>query len=194
MPQGPRRGWVRAAFTGLGVVLCTGLVGCMNGDKDKFPPKIGTNTKQPGPGCRISVIPGQPEPAVLSSDGATGTNTFQPTGGLGANTGRMGTVPNNSLTNPAGGFGAGGAGGVVPSAGPSTFQPTSTNNFGGGLSRPDAGAMNPGAGNGFAPNTPVGNMTDLGPIPPGRPDAGFGSGDPIAPPVPPTSTIIRGGN
>jgi hypothetical protein len=199
MPQGPRRGWVRAAFTGLGVVLCTGLVGCMNSDKDKFPPRIGTNTKQPGPMPNAPRIPGQPGSGGvgLGPAGQPGTNTFQPTGGFGANTGRMGGVPNTGPTNPAGGFGGSGApAGVVPSMGPGAFQPSTTNNFGSARPDPNFAPISPSGGNpAFANNPPAVTLTTTGidPIPPSRPDLTPGNYEPLQPPVPASGTFGKGG-
>lgn len=95
MSQGTRGRLIRAATTGFGVLLCTGLVGCMNWDKSKD----SKSTKQPGQG-----LPGTP---TLNTNTGAAANTKigqpytgQPYAGPGAN------------IQPAGGFATSGAGRV----------------------------------------------------------------------------------
>ncbi len=85
MAHGTRGRWLRVAGTGFGVVLCTGLAGCMNTDK----PKDKGTVRQPGPG--LTGTPMLPSGAGAGAVGRTG----QPGGqfaGAGAN------------LQPAGGF------------------------------------------------------------------------------------------
>ena len=71
MAQGTRGRWIRAATTGFGMVLCTGLVGCMNWDK----PKDTKATKQATPRPSAS---GSRRPAATRS--ASPTTSPSPTG------------------------------------------------------------------------------------------------------------------
>src|SRR5262245_36046751 len=102
MAQGPRGGLVRAAFAGLGAVLCAGVLGCMNTDKAPVPNKYGTsingtNNKAVTPGLQgAKSLPGQP------GSGGVGLNN-QPGGGNPA-------AGMGSGLQPAGGFGSGGMG------------------------------------------------------------------------------------
>jgi hypothetical protein len=192
MPQGPRRGWVRAVFTGLGVVLCTGLVGCMNSDKDRvIPSKIG-NTKPAPPGLPgLNRIPGPPGSGGVGVNGQPTNGGFQPTGGFGSVTGRQ---PNSNIGVSGAGLGAGP--GIVPSMNPG-FQPTSGSGFS-SMPQPNLGGASatggyPTGGSAYPNNPPaVGNL-DLGPIPPGPPGATSGL-DPISAPVAPSPMIYKGGN
>ncbi|MBN9120685.1 MAG: hypothetical protein J0I06_16300, partial [Planctomycetes bacterium] len=95
MAQGTRGRWVRAAATGFGVVLCTGLVGCMNSDK----PKDTKATRQPGPG-----LPGTPMLQPGAGAGAAANRTPQP--GLG----QPYNGPGGNI-QPTGGFGTTGTSG-----------------------------------------------------------------------------------
>jgi hypothetical protein len=204
MTQGPRRGWVRAAFTGLGVVLCAGLVGCMNGDKEKgFPPRIGANSKQTPMITNTSTprIPGQPGSGGVGlgptgQPGQPNANTFQPTS-FGSNTGRMGGTPNSGLSNTGVNTGGGGApAGVVPSASPGSFGPASSNSFGTGSVQPISAHTGGNIGSNFPTNPPAVTLTNPGldPIPPSpRSENGLGGFEPIQPPVPATGTFGKGG-
>ena len=69
MAHGTRGRWLRVASTGFGMVLCTGLVGCMNDDK----PKDTKATKLPGQG-----LPGTP---MLPNGAGAVSKTGQPAGG-----------------------------------------------------------------------------------------------------------------
>lgn len=81
MAHGTRGRWVRVAATGFGVLLCTGLIGCMNSDK----PKDLKQTKAP------TGLPGTP---TLAPNGGAMTKTGQPPlNGVGAN-----GQPNNILS------------------------------------------------------------------------------------------------
>lgn len=66
MAHGTRGRWVRVAATGFGVLIGTGLIGCMHTDKDK---KEKTATKTPTPG-----LPGTP---MISANG-TASRTAAP--------------------------------------------------------------------------------------------------------------------
>ncbi len=176
MSQGPRRGWVRAVFTGIAAVLCAGAIGCTDLDKPKDT-KLGANAKQPGPGLPGTArLPG----AAGSGVGAAGMgqpsqfqgigNGAQPIGGVNRAAGGSGFAA-------PGGTGAGmqpGAGsnqyGTVPSAGP----------IGAGVPTYSAGpnAYAPPAGG--APAYALQPLGDPGLAPPPAPG---GVGGPVAPPV-----------
>jgi hypothetical protein len=74
MAQGTRNCWNRIAATGLGLLVCSSLVGCMNNDKHKDT-KL---TKQPTPG-----LPGT---TTLPNNNANAKNNLPPNP-YGANTG-----------------------------------------------------------------------------------------------------------
>lgn len=74
MAHGTRGRWLRVAATGFGVVLCTGLVGCMNTDK----PKDKGTVRQPGPG--LTGTPMLPSGAGAGAVGRTGQPGGQFTG------------------------------------------------------------------------------------------------------------------
>jgi hypothetical protein len=181
MSQGPRRGWVRAVFTGLGIIVCTGLVGCWSADKDKdsIPQKYGSNTKQVGAGLpNTPRIPGMPGSGGIGVNGQPTNNGLQPAGGFNAGGRTMGGT--NFNTNPGAGLGSG-AGVVVP-GGPGASS--SGSNFG-AMGQPNLGPASPAGGN-FAsgPNNYVGG--------PGQPisPAGLGQRDPnLAPPNPPDLSL-----
>lgn len=156
MPQGPRRGWVRAVFAGLGVVVCAGAIGCTGLDKDKAPPKIGSNVmgkqQQPGPGLPgMQTLPGQP------GSGLATTRTPLP----GSN-------------NPYAGYGMGAGAGV---------QQTGSWNTGAGAGnvRPPYSPGTGGAGSGFGTGAGAGTGTGFGPapgvIPSAAPTGGLGTGN-----------------
>ena len=171
MSQGPRGGWVRRLFAGLGMMLVVTVMGCTDIDK----PKMGTNTKQPGPGLPGTArLPGQPGVGGVSGQSGLG-GTMQPMGNTGTPVGRSGATGYSTGANTN--FGTGTTGNsIVPSVGPyNNYQPTGTGPVspaGSGL-----GAGSPaGAGTGYA--TPPG-LSDLGPYAPAPPD---GRG-PVMPPA-----------
>ena len=119
MSQGPRGGWARKLVVGVGAALCVTLVGCNEIDK----PRLGSSTKQPGPG-----LPGTP---TLSGQPGTGNVRtgqpgagIQPIGAAGTPVGR-----GHGMGSPAGGntnFGTNpGGNAFVPAVGPSNpdYQP-----------------------------------------------------------------------
>jgi hypothetical protein len=182
-------------FTGLGIVLCTGLVGCMNSDKDKLPSKIGANTKPAPPGLPgLNRIPGQPGSGGVGVNNLGGQPTgggFQPAGNFGAGAGRQPTF-NTTGT----GFGSGSN--VVPSMNPG-HQPLSTtgSGFGGGAPQHNFTGADTIGGHAATSDPsyrsipPAPSLVDPGLAPPARPDAPAGEGYPVAPPKP---TIQVGGN
>src|SRR5262249_40809962 len=91
MSQGPRGGWVRVVFAGVGALVFAGALGCMNTDKPKGDTKPATNTKQPTPG-----LPGTPTlPGTPGSGGGmtkTGQQPYNPSGPTGTASG-LGTGP-----------------------------------------------------------------------------------------------------
>jgi hypothetical protein len=103
MSQGTRGRLVRVAATGLGVLICTGLVGCMGMDK----PKDTKQTKAPQQGLP-GIIPannggvprtGQPQANANTIPGANlAANTYSPTG-VNANN-RFASNGNNTLNTP----------------------------------------------------------------------------------------------
>lgn len=145
MAHGLRR---RVVAIGAGVVLCTGLVGCMNDDKKPIsPPPTAKRSGQmmPGPGS---------------------TNPVSQTGGSGA---QFGGAPRNGFTPAADPNNS--ALNNLNNAGPNS------NNFG-GISGPaapgvrGAGGAIPGAGNSYAPSvTPPGGTSNYMP-PPAAPGNG----------------------
>lgn len=107
MAQGTRGRWIRAATTGLGVMVCTGLIGCMNSDK----PKDTKLAKQPAAG--LPGTPTLPPGGAASRPGQFGGSQFtgsganiQPTGGFGTvgagAPGRVGTNGLNTNTSTVG--------------------------------------------------------------------------------------------
>jgi hypothetical protein len=175
MAQGTRGRWIRTAATGLGVLLCSGLVGCWNADK----PRENGLFKKTG----LVGLPGTPK---LPENGAgTLGKTGQPAGttgqvrtgtGMGAGTG----------TQPAGGFGnypnypaqpgnTGAIGaptqpGFVPSVGPSSYQPTGAS----GTPGASLGGSTTGAGAYVSPPPPA--LSTVEPLPPGPPSYPTGAG------------------
>ena len=182
MSQGPRRGWLRTLLTGLGVVLCTGLVGCMNSDKDKNQQRFGTNTRQTTTG-----LPGtRPLPGQAGS-GGVGLQNPSFNGGTTSSIG-TGGQPNRAFgtqgmgnTVPAQGLGLG-SNAVVPSVGPGGGQyvPVSGSNFGSGMPQ--------------SPQSPAGNMSSGSAYPRGTgylndPAAPALTNPGLAPPVPRGSSM-----
>jgi hypothetical protein len=168
MSQGLRGGRINKLFAGLGALLCATVVGCTDVDK----PKLGTNTKQPGPGLPGTArLPGQPGSGMGTNNQYGMNGSLQPTGGMGS-----------SGRSPVGGYGATGGtnfgtgsntNSFVPSVGPNNnYQPIGANPpAGAGLGAGSSG----GAGAGYASSPPT--LSDLGP-----PSYPGGSGAPISPP------------
>jgi hypothetical protein len=116
MAHGSRGRWLRAAATGLGVVVCTTLIGCQNTDKwkdNKTAPRQqtglpGTPTLQPGTGATTRtntqpnqwVGPGsnlQPGSNVMPAGGGapgTGNQFIRNTGGVNNLTSQPQQLPN----------------------------------------------------------------------------------------------------
>jgi hypothetical protein len=164
-------------FTGLGVLVCTGLVGCWSADKDKdpYPPKYGTNNKQVGPGLQGTTrLPGQPGSGGVGLGGQP-NNTFQPAGFNttgGRSMGMNGGAAGFGSANPGVGMGSG-AGGLVPAMG-SGAPATGSSNFG-SIPQPDLRPTNT-MGSGapaFGNHPPAVGLTDgasiTPPVPPGSP-------------------------
>ena len=173
MSQGPRRGWVRAVFTGIAAVLCAGAIGCTDLDKPKDT-KLGANAKQPGPGLPGTArLPGAAG-AGVNATGLGQSNQFQGMGNVGQPTGRA----------------AGGSGFAAPGGTGTGMQPASGSNpystipsagpIGAGVptysTGPSAYAAPPAGG---APPYAVQPLGDPGLAPPTPPG---GVGGPVAPP------------
>ncbi|MDY3559657.1 hypothetical protein R5W23_000668 [Gemmata sp. JC673] len=169
MAQGTRR-WVRLAATGLGMLVCTGLVGCMGTSKDKEKNKIGA--KQPAPTPGLPGAPTIPPGAMSRAPGANpySTTGIQQTGGVAQQ--RVGTTGQNTLTTPG-----------VPQpnfGGPSNYGTPATT-----ISPPgQPGIMMPSvqpAPSGFSPTS---SSSPLGAAPPGNwPGASTGTAPGAAPPA-----------
>ena len=194
MAHGTRKRWLRVATTGFGVLLCTGLVGCLNDDKSK---DTKAATKQ---------LPGTPR---LDANGNVIGKTGQPTTfngpppggsvqpGMGAYPGAGNIQQPGYQTQPAGqGLGAG------PSrSGLNTLNTTAPQPTNGGPPSPSSGVLGtpsvqgygqpvssaggPGMNSPYLNSTPGGIATsppppDLAtvPLPPPPPDrtTGFGTG------------------
>jgi hypothetical protein len=195
MAQGTRGRWIRAASAGFGVMLCTGLVGCMNWDKPKDTAKTkpglpGTPTLPQNNGAASGVSNNKAfqQPAGQQPGFATGT-----TGGpfrMGTNTNTAGTGQNwnNGPAQPGypGGIGAPTLTG--PSASPSVLP------AGGPAGGPvgaapyqNPGHQNTGAGYSALSSPPPPQLDIVPPPPPvghgahGTEIAGTGS---VLPPVP----------
>ncbi|WP_162670604.1 hypothetical protein [Gemmata massiliana] len=102
MAQGTRGRWLRGAAVGLGVVLCTGLVGCMNTDKDK---KDKLPAKQPSPGLTGTPLIPPGSQSISKTGGSPGFGTgygngsgIQQTGGTTPS--RVGSSGVNTLSSP----------------------------------------------------------------------------------------------
>ncbi len=125
MAQGQRGGWLRVAFAGLGFAMCIGTIGCMNTDKDKMPPKIGSsalNKQHPGVG-----LPGTPTLPGSSGIANANAKSVQPVSGMNpyAGYGKGGV-------QQAGSFATGtnapmGGSNVVPSVSPADFNGSGKN-------------------------------------------------------------------
>jgi hypothetical protein len=178
MAQGKRGRWVRVAATGLGVLLCTGLVGCMNNDKPKGIQKAPVGL--PG----TATLPANNTGAMNGRTGAqnqfTGQGGASPAAGLGAGQQRFG---NTGTSNFNGGvqptnfntFGANpGQPGTVGTPAMNGIQPAG--GFGGPL-----GAAPSNANRGVAALSPAPPSLDSMPLPPPAP------GDSYAP-LPPASS------
>lgn len=94
MAQGTRK-WVRVATAGLGVLVCSGLVGCMNTDKDKEKNRIGA--KQPTPSPGLYGTPTIGANGTASRTPAAGSTGIQQTG---FSQQRVGTTGQNTLNTP----------------------------------------------------------------------------------------------
>ncbi len=195
MAQGTRRRWVRAATTGLSVMLCTGLVGCM--DKDKKDTKATTAPKAGLPGTPMlpqtntGAAKWQPNTGAF---GGAGSN-IQPTGGgfgtqpgaapyqpgrTGMNTNTGGSVQPANYTAQPGFPGALGAP-VQPTGG----YPTPSVQPGPIGAAPVAPAG--GVAAGYSPSNPPAPALGLdGPLPPPAPTHGEFAGGALVPPAPPT--------
>ena len=187
MSQGPRGGWVRAVFAGVGVMFCAGLVGCTGLDKPKD--KQATNTKQPGAGLPGTPrLPGAPGTGVAGAAGTgAGMGGLQPIGGTNYNTvGTGGRTPGGTGFSTTGGPGMPAVSGTSyptgPAGGSSVAPPVGPAGAGAGASGTWGGSAAGGAssGSGFSPPNP--QLTDF-PVPPSAPDAGS-RGGPVVPPGP----------
>jgi hypothetical protein len=217
MAQGTRGRWLRVAATGFGVVLCTGLVGCMNSDKPK---DTKVATKQPTQGLpgTPTLPPGNNGTAMNRTPGGTGAyggtaigagGTY---GGAGSN-----LIQTGGVTGPTGsGLGAAGPRGATgqnTGSGSSNFGtnyqqlPPGTPGMMGTPTVPTTGTVQPAGGVGMgapldrgAPsgvvNAPPPEL--LPPAPPGPlghgPVTGSGYSDPgvgpiALPPTPPLDPI-----
>lgn len=203
MTQGPRGGWVRVVFAGVGAVFCFGVIGCLGTDKPKDMSKLPTNTKQPGPGLPgTPMLPGsqgmgagntkfgqqplnqyQYGPSQTGTSSGLGSGSIQPTSGFGSlpPTGQYNRQPTN-----AAGTGLG-AGGIAPSVAPvgSSYQQGMGS---GGSPSPNWGSPTGGAAADpyRRSDTPQVPLTDIyPPAPPGGGAGGIAPAGPIAPPVAP---------
>lgn len=214
MAQGTRNRWVRVATTGLGVLVCTGLVGCLNTDKDKKD-KI---AKQPAPTPGLYGTPSLPNGANAKAlpPNPYGTTGLQQTGGFAQPADRTGTntlktsVPPQNFGGPS--YNAPSTIGAPANPNPSfvpsplpgqgNFQPTGAVNPPGGFTGYNTNSSpNPAApvGRTATNSPPAPTLTDVGPIPPAPPtgfdNASFQTGAfPIAPPVPPVPPLASGAN
>lgn len=215
MAQGTRGRWIRLTTTGLGVLLCTGLVGCWNTDKPK---DTKTTPKQGLPGTTRLDAAGNPintNPALrgtgsslpptggLTSNPAAGLGSGQPqryiTDGRNTNTGN-GVLPANYQDAPGfGGMPSGPAGGINAPVTPGIVQPPAPTGRSGSASQ----YPNNSAGGYATPQPPPPPLTDV-PLPPAQPIApgpgpgssGFGGTAPIQPqppaPIAPPATPPTG--
>jgi hypothetical protein len=206
MAHGTRGRWLRVAATGFGVMLCTGLVGCLHDDKPKdtkvgankqlpntpqLPPGAGSLTKagqQAQPGQPGYVTPGYPPPG---GPNIQQTGGFQPAGnGLGAGAGQFrtnglntnpGTVPQQNVGGPSMTPGAGATGLGTPGI-PGAYAPPA----GGPAPSQYGGITAPGGGSASPPPPDLLN-TPLPPPPPMHGGSDFGSGAGTGPVVPPSA-------
>ncbi|AWM40465.1 hypothetical protein C1280_28095 [Gemmata obscuriglobus] len=213
---------MRLAATGLGMLVCTGLVGCMNTGKDKEKNKIGAKQPAPTPG-----LPGTPTistgAARMPGANPYSTTGIQQTGGV-AQQQRVGTTGQNTLNTPGvpqpnfGGpssygtpnttIGAPGQTGVMPSVQPppSGLSPASSGsplgaappgNWPGAGTGTAAGAA-PSAGRVSLSTPPAPQLNSLEPLPPPPPGssterASGGAYTPLAAPVPPAPPAVTPG-
>lgn len=219
MAQGTRGRWLRVAATGFGVVLCTGLVGCLHDDKAKDT-KVGAKQqglpgtpKLDGPAGQGGIAkngqPGYPnngfppngssniqQPGGLQPAGAgMGTGQYRNNNGLNTNNG---TVPQQNFGGPAGVPGGGAMNGTpsLPGAYNPGIQP-----LGGPVAPSQYGGVAPVGGGVASPP----NLLDV-PLPPPPPlnhgsEFGAGTGGivsppssafPVAPPAPPPGATGKG--
>jgi len=220
MAQGTRGRWLRVAATGFGVVICTGLIGCMNTDKKDT--KI--TGKQPTPGLPglQQIPPGGSGANAMTRTGAPGTFNspgVQPAGGFtpgaGAAPVRTGLNNNTSGSSQQYNYGAApGAPGMIsapartgidpPSVSPGGIQPIG--GIGGPVGMSPAGGSSSTA---FSPAPPALDNTPLPPPPPHSPTAGASTSGavmsptlapidpgapvaPVAPSMPPAGTTGKG--
>ncbi len=182
MAQGTRGRWVRVATTGLGVLLCTGLVGCLNSDKDKRD-KL---TRQPTQGLHGTPTIG-PNGLPITKNGQPNNQfgaggVIQPAGGVGAarpggGTPQPGSNPNynpSSWVQP----GAGGQPGVQAQPIGVNVQPVGVDPRWNGM---NTNPVAPNYGLASAPAYPA-HLDPLPPPPPGSPTAS-GSGFTVQPPT-----------
>ena len=207
MAQGSRGRWLRVASTGFGVVLCTGLVGCMNTDKPKdtkatakLPPPglTGTPMLPSGAGAGAVSRTGQPSGQFVGA----GANLVQPAGGTFAGQRYPSNGMNTNTTGqpPAYNYAAApGAPGIMNApTQPGYAQPiqpaaaTAPSQYGGGAAAP--------GGLGLATPPSLVDMPLPPPPPPYGPAAGaepagvvmppapLGPMAPLTPPTPPGAT------
>jgi hypothetical protein len=187
MAQGTRGRWLRVAATGFGVVLCTGLVGCMNSDKPKDT-KVGT--KQPTQGLPgTPTLPGGANGAAMNkTPGGTGAyggtaigagSTF---GGSGSNVMQAGGVtapPGAGLgaTGPRGTTGQNTSSGGTSNFGNNNYQqyPPGAPGVIGTPTLPGTGPVQPAGGVGMGPSSDRGAPSSAAYAPP----------EPVLPPPPP---------
>jgi hypothetical protein len=173
---------MRVAATGLGVLLCTGLVGCMNSDKPKDIKKSptglpGTPTLPPGNagamnnGVSRTGVNGTNQPYAGPGANLQAGAYNSPAAGLGGGQQRYGTTGQNTLRNtggvqPAGytNYAPGAPGainspampGVMPAGGPAPFAP-----LGAAPTTPNDRSVAA-----LTPPPPSLPLNDAGPVPP----------------------------
>ena len=207
MAHGTRGRWVRVATTGFAVLLCTGLVGCMNSDKKdtKLVNQPGPglpNTTRLGPDGRPIAKAGMPAPHAggVQQAGGFGQTRYDTTG---RNTNTGGTAPqpyySNNVNTPGqpGQITAPVQQGIVPNVGPAAIQPAGGMPLGhNGVNTNPNGYTNPIASAGSGPLPPSLNDMPLPPPPPGQVTSGTGFAAvqppvnqfaPVAPTMPPSN-------
>ncbi len=186
MAQGTRGRWVRVATTGLGVLLCTTLIGCMNTDKNKKD-KLATKQVTPGlPNTPMLGANGQP----IAKNGAPNNQfgiggVIQQTGGVqprvgsnGLNTNTGGTAQPNYQYYPN----QPGAPATISPPGQQGFLPSVQPNWNGSNTSP----VTPGNPLASAAPTFPAHLDPLPPPPPGSPTA---SGSGLVAVQPPTNNL-----
>jgi hypothetical protein len=206
MAQGTRVRIGRATTFGLGVVLCSGLVGCLGTDsgskksQTQLPTKTGTvgpngvnwNNQPNSPlGANTTTRPGTGATPPAGGVQPAGGSTFgsQPQPGMGGSIGTPTRQGNPAAFPPPSGAAVGGNT-FVPAVGPTTNYPVSP--AGGTLPQPNMPtSYNPGTPARGVPQEPVvmtaayrgeSPIIDQQPIPPSPPPA-------FAPPVSPTPAV-----